>query len=223
MVAPFVNYTIFGVLWYQGENDVGTCRRSPAGQVGDDGPTSCGSVLDSTGYACLQRELVVSMRKQFSVTPKTTDPMFPFGIVSLAAGTSEGNSANMPNFRHAQTASYGFLPGPEGSGMENTFIAQGYDAGDPGIRTSSPGPRSQVDSPYQADYDYPYPGRVGWAADGHQDFTQQYMGGLHPRAKQTIGRRLALAGAAVAYKQNVPFTGPVLKNCTVCVLFRLLA
>jgi len=61
--------------------------------------------------------------------------MFPFGIVSLAAGTSEGHSANMPNFRHAQTASYGFLPGPEGSGMENTFIAQGYDAGDPGTHS----------------------------------------------------------------------------------------
>jgi hypothetical protein len=42
------------------------------------------------------------------------------------------------------------------------------------------------------------------------------MGGLHPRAKQTIGRRLALAAANVAYKQkDVPFTGPVLKTCTV--------
>lgn len=29
---------------------------------------------------------------------------------------------------------YGFLPGPVGSGMENTFIAQAYDAGDPGNR-----------------------------------------------------------------------------------------
>jgi hypothetical protein len=42
------------------------------------------------------------------------------------------------------------------------------------------------------------------------------MGGLHPRAKQTIGRRLALAAAHVAYNQkDVPFTGPVLKSCTV--------
>jgi hypothetical protein len=42
------------------------------------------------------------------------------------------------------------------------------------------------------------------------------MGGLHPRAKQTIGRRLALAASAVAYgHKEVPFTGPKLKNCTI--------
>ena len=42
------------------------------------------------------------------------------------------------------------------------------------------------------------------------------MGGLHPRAKQTIGRRLALAAANVAYNQpDVPFTGPVIKTCNV--------
>ena len=41
-------------------------------------------------------------------------------------------------------------------------------------------------------------------------------GGLHPRPKQTIGRRLALGAAAVAYNQSsVPFTGPKLKNCSV--------
>lgn len=146
----------------------------------------------------------------------TTSPMFPFGIVSLAAGTSEGHSQNMPSFRHAQTASYGFLPGPKGSGMENTFIAQGYDAGDPGVRTWNYGPKSQVDSPFQNAYDHPFPGRVGYSAGGHQLFTPQYMGGLHPRAKQTIGRRLALAAMAVAYGDaTVPFTGPVLKTCSV--------
>ena len=58
--------------------------------------------------------------------PHSLNWVITTGIVSLAAGTSEGNSANMPNFRHAQTASYGFLPGPPGSRMENTFIAQGY-------------------------------------------------------------------------------------------------
>jgi hypothetical protein len=74
--------------------------------------------------ACAMKNLVVSWRRQWSVTPQTTDPQFPFGIVSLAAGTSEGHGANMPNFRLAQTASYGILPGPPGSGMEKTFIAQ---------------------------------------------------------------------------------------------------
>jgi len=64
----------------------------------------------------------------------TTSPTFPFGLVSLHAGGSEGHEFNMANFRHAQTAGYGFLPGPAGSGMENTFVAQAYDAGDPGDR-----------------------------------------------------------------------------------------
>lgn len=42
------------------------------------------------------------------------------------------------------------------------------------------------------------------------------MGTLHPRSKQVIGRRLALAAAHVAYDQpDVPFTGPVLASCAV--------
>ena len=96
----------------------------------DSGIDSCGNVLAKTGYACSTLNLVTSWREQWSATADTTDPTFPFGIVSLAAGTSEGHGKNMGNFRHSQTASYGFLPGPAGSGMEKTFIAQGYDAGD---------------------------------------------------------------------------------------------
>ena len=110
--------------------------------------------------------------------------------------------------------------------MEKTFIAQGYDAGDPGKRSANwkgsgpdktfTGPESQADAPFQEAYDAPFPGRVGWSEQGHQAFTPQYMGGLHPRAKQTIGRRLALAASAVAYgHEDVPFTGPKLKNCSV--------
>jgi hypothetical protein len=94
----------------------------------DGGLAACGNVLKNTGYACSTHNLVNSWRQQWSVAKDTTSPTFPFGIVSLAAGTSEGHGFNMPNFRLAQTASYGFLPGPAGSGMENTFIAQGYDA-----------------------------------------------------------------------------------------------
>ena len=56
---------------------------------------------------------------------------------------------------------------------------------------------AQVDQPFQSSYDTPFPGRVGYSANGYQAFTPQYMGGLHPRAKQTIGRRLALAASAV--------------------------
>ena len=115
----------------QGENNVHDCVG--AGRR-DSGIDACGNVQSKTGYACSTHNLITSWREQWSVVPGTTSSMFPFGIVSLAAGTSEGHNKNMGNFRHAQTASYGFLPGPAGSGLESTFIAQGYDAGDPGTR-----------------------------------------------------------------------------------------
>eukprot|EP01046_Picozoa_sp_COSAG06_P070415 COSAG06_NODE_19690_length_826_cov_1.811554_1_plen_105_part_00 len=40
------------------------------------------------GYACQTKNLVASYREQFSATPGTTAKDFPFGIVSLADGTS---------------------------------------------------------------------------------------------------------------------------------------
>ena len=83
-------------------------------------------MLANTGYSCSTHNLVTSWREQWSAVPDTTDKMFPFGIVSLAAGTSEGHSHNMGNFRHAQTASYGFLPGPAGSGMEKVRSTTRY-------------------------------------------------------------------------------------------------
>ncbi len=187
----------------------------------DGGPSACGNAINETGYACQTKNLVASYRSQFSSTPGTTDPLFPFGIVSLADGTSEGHGNNMANFRLAQTASYGILPGPKGSGMEKTFIAQAYDAGDPSATGSSgfevgSTRAAQADEPFQAYYDEPFPGREGYSGHGHQDFTQFYMGGIHPRPKQTVGRRLALAAKAIAYGENeTVYTGPVLKSCTV--------
>ena len=52
--------------------------------------------------------------------------------------------------------------------MEKTFIAQAYDAGDPGMRANGfrgqgpwghtfAGPQSQADSPFQEAYDQPFP------------------------------------------------------------------
>ena len=179
-------------------------------------PDACGNSTLKRGYACSTVNLIGSWRKQWSARSGSTSPMVPFGLVSLHAGGSEGHPYNMANFRHAQTAGYGFLPGPVGSPMEKTFVAQAYDAGDPGDRIDPFGPASQADAPYQSAYDFPTQGRKGYSNGGHQSFTPQYMGGLHPRSKQIIGRRLALAARAVAYgESDVPFTGPVLKSCKI--------
>lgn len=38
---------------------------------------------------------------------------------------------------------------------------------------------------------------------------------IHPRNKQDVGRRLALAGEAIAYKQKIAYSGPVFKSMKV--------
>ncbi len=38
---------------------------------------------------------------------------------------------------------------------------------------------------------------------------------IHPRTKADIGYRLALAGLAVAYKQNVEYLGPIVSSVVV--------
>lgn len=111
MVMPFVDMTTYGFLWYQGENNMGGTK---------------GNVLAHVGYACNQQALVAGWRKIWSATPGTTDPLAPFGIVTLASSGSEGGP-NMGAMRMAQTASYGFLPNPE---MPRTFLAQAYDLDD---------------------------------------------------------------------------------------------
>lgn len=44
----------------------------------------------------------------------------------------------------------------------------------------------------------------------------QYEGGLHPRNKWTLSRRLTFAALAIAYQNaTVPYSGPVLSECVV--------
>ena len=67
----------------------------------------------------------------------TTPPDFPFGIVSLAGGTSEGFSANMGAFRLAQAGGTGLLPT---KAWPNTFVAQVRRTGRTALsRSLSPG------------------------------------------------------------------------------------
>ena len=73
--------------------------------------------------------LVSEWRALWSRTPGTTDPMAPFGVVTLAASGNEGG-ADLGSMRLAQTAGYGVLPNAL---MPNTFLAQAHDLDDPYI------------------------------------------------------------------------------------------
>ena len=107
LIAPLVNCTVAGWLFYQGENSL--CY---------DG----GSSQQSKGYGCMMPTLISSWRKVWSAEPGTTDPLAPFGLVSLADGTDEGYGINMRQFRWAQTANYGRVPN---AAMPRCFIAEG--------------------------------------------------------------------------------------------------
>ena len=66
------------------------------------------------------RQLITGWRAAWSKVPNTTDPLAPFGVVTLASSGSEGGP-NFGTMRIAQTMSYGVLPTPT---MPNTFVAQ---------------------------------------------------------------------------------------------------
>jgi len=91
MVRTFVNMTVKGYLYYQGENNAGSLH---------------GNLLTQTGYACLMPALIASWRAAWSATPGTTDPLAPFALCSLSNADSEG-AGDIASFRFAQTGSYG--------------------------------------------------------------------------------------------------------------------
>eukprot|EP00041_Stephanoeca_diplocostata_P026687 m.723398 g.723398 ORF g.723398 m.723398 type:complete len:865 (+) comp23021_c0_seq4:58-2652(+) len=118
MVAPFVNYSVAGWLWYQGENNCGGFM---------------GNANDGSGYGCALPTMINSWRAQWHRTTAGEADTRLFGIATLAAGGSEGNDNHMAGMRWSQTANFGrwtdnpFLP--------NTFGAQVYDLGDPWAHT----------------------------------------------------------------------------------------
>jgi hypothetical protein len=53
-----------------------------------------GNSLDHIGYACNQKALVDGWRQIFSSTAGTTDPLAPFGIVTLASRWVNGSKCD---------------------------------------------------------------------------------------------------------------------------------
>lgn len=108
---PFVNMTVKGFLWYQGENNAGGLH---------------GNSAYDAGYGCLMPALIDTWRDAWSVESGTTDANAPFGIVGISPGDSEGAS-DLGSFRWSQTANYGVVPNAR---MKNVFYAHTYDLGD---------------------------------------------------------------------------------------------
>jgi len=178
-----------------------------------------GNSAAHVGYGCEMANLVQSWRKQWSITPGTTDPDAPFGIVTLASSGSEGGP-DMGAMRWAQTANYGVLPNPQ---IPNSFLAQAYDLDDPWGPDLGPCIQDwQCCSVKHVTYNETAcnlgtgnnPKLCSMACDAATG-TTPVMGGIHPRDKKPVGDRLGLAAFNTVYGGTGPATGPTISGCEV--------
>ncbi len=135
MVAPLVPYSIRGVIWYQGESNVGRAAQ----------------------YQKLFPALIQSWRKAWGQGD------FPFLFVQLAnylPRRPEPTESAWAELREAQLLTLKTVP--------KTGMAVAID--------------------------------IGEADD------------IHPRNKQDVGKRLALAALAIAYGQKIVYSGPIFRS-----------
>ena len=185
-----------------------------------------GNAASNVGYSCKQRELVKGWRSIWSTTPGTTDPLAPFGIVTLASSGSEGNDAAMGAMRLAQTAGYGVLPNVA---IPNSFFAQAGDLEDAWGPASGPcfnsfasqwGCCDTKHSAYRAN-------RTSKSClkgtNGKPEICDAACaaaagtpteGGIHPRSKLPVGERLAAGAFNLVYGGSGAMTGPTLSSCS---------
>lgn len=106
MIHPFLNMTIYGAIWYQGEANAAA-------------PFT---------YNCTFPAMIDDWRsKWFYGTDKLTDPEFPFGFVQLSSFYQKSKVADgFPVIRWAQTANYGYAPNLR---ERNVFMAVAMDLG----------------------------------------------------------------------------------------------
>ena len=163
-----------------------------------------GSVSNHSGYACQQQLQIAEYRRIWSITPNTTDPLFPFGVTQLAGYSSEGFPYNTGAFRLAQTGGYGYMPN---AAIPNSFLGQAFDLGDPWSK-------SCLHTRKCFGWDTPYSfNRTCW-------YEVSY---IHPRVKQPLGERLGRAALDVHYKLPDGHTVPILQACKVIGAVLILA
>lgn len=107
MIHPFLNMTIYGAIWYQGEANANA-------------PYT---------YNCTFPAMIDDWRsKWFYGTDKLTAREFPFGFVQLSSFYPKTNEdgAGFPVIRWAQTANYGYVPNLK---EQNVFMAVAMDLG----------------------------------------------------------------------------------------------
>lgn len=121
MVNPLLNLSIYGAIWYQGENN---------------------AHLNMNLYNCTFPAMIDDWRKKFSSSGDTSQ-LFPFGFVQLAGNSPDYSVATgFPDIRWHQTADYGYAPNHR---QRNVFMAVAMDLPDFTSPYGSVHPRDKQD------------------------------------------------------------------------------
>ncbi|BFZ09713.1 hypothetical protein BsWGS_12752 [Bradybaena similaris] len=124
MIHPLLGMTVYGAIWYQGEND------------------DSGAMMNR--YNCTFPAMIEDWRKNFNkFSNGETSATFPFGFVQLAPNRNDSTvSVGFPDIRFHQTADYGYVPNPK---MPNVFMAVTMDLPDFNSTYGSIHPRDKTD------------------------------------------------------------------------------
>ncbi|XP_007562839.1 sialate O-acetylesterase [Poecilia formosa] len=107
MIHPFLNMTIYGAIWYQGEAN---------------------AEYHKDKYNCSFPTMINDWRMAFHQgSGGQTAPDFPFGFVQLSTYKESATDDGFPDIRWHQTADVGFVPNIR---MKNTFMAVAFDLPD---------------------------------------------------------------------------------------------
>ncbi|XP_045199198.2 sialate O-acetylesterase-like [Mercenaria mercenaria] len=127
MIHPFLNLTIYGAVWYQGEANM----NSPPDL-----------------YKCRFPVMIDDWRKKFHEgSAGQTDVMFPFGFVQLAPWRNDSTiTKGFPDIRWEQTCDFGYVPNAQ---MPQVFMATAIDLPDFSSPYTSIHPRDKQDVAYR--------------------------------------------------------------------------